>query len=176
MRRIAIALFVVALASAAAQAACDCGPGDIHTGADWSAPTGTAVPVAADGVIVRIENDELAAMPGEAPGSCGRYVVVRHSHPSGRVAFTRYAHLGRIVGKGSAPLAVGTKVAKGSPVGEVGTKGTLHMEVRPLDEKTADNSEALKRAYGAEPSMQWARYRAVDPATFDFETMKAPAR
>jgi len=163
--RTALAFLIVVFASAAAQAACDCGPGAVHTGVDWSAKPGTAVPVATDGVIVRIENDELAAMPGEAPGSCGRYVVVRHSHPSGRVAFTRYAHLGRIAGKGGTPLAVGAKVAKGNSVGEVGTKGLLHMEVRPLDEKTADNSEAFRRAYAAEPSMQWARYRPVDPAT-----------
>lgn len=147
---------------------CDCGTVELHNGVDWTAKPGTAVPAADHGVIVRIETREDAAVYTRTGGFCGRYVVLRHSYPNGRVAFTRYAQLGRIAGKDDAPLAVGAKLAKGDPVGVVGSKGILHFEVRPLDEKSADRSLEFTSLYARDPSMEWLRYRPIDPARFDF--------
>jgi murein DD-endopeptidase MepM/ murein hydrolase activator NlpD len=156
-----------------ARSGCDCGTVQFHTGTDWSAKPGTLVPVADDGVVVRIENNEQALVQTSTGGYCGRYIVVRHTHRNGRVAFTRYAQLERIAGKDDTPLAVGSKLAKGDPVGTVGSKGILHFEVRPFDEKNADNSPQFRLFYAADATMEWARYSPVDAEQFDFDTFES---
>jgi murein DD-endopeptidase MepM/ murein hydrolase activator NlpD len=147
---------------------CDCGTMQYHTGTDWSADEGTAVPVADDGVIVRVEEDEQALVQTSTGGFCGRYVVVKHSYPNGAAVFTRYAQLGRLIGADGAALRIGMTVKARDKVGEVGKKKLLHFEVRPVDAKAIDRSPAWALYYGRDPSMEWSKYAPVDSSTFSF--------
>jgi murein DD-endopeptidase MepM/ murein hydrolase activator NlpD len=92
------------------------GEGAFHKGVDISAPTGTAVHSAAEGVVV------LAEM---VAGGYGRLVIVDH----GGGVQTYYAHLSRI------SVHTGQEVHHGDVVGAVGSSGRttaphLHYEVR----------------------------------------------
>ncbi|MBM2578063.1 M23 family metallopeptidase [Jannaschia sp. Os4] len=95
----------------------------LHAGVDWAAPTGTPVRAAMAGRIVR---------RGTA-GGYGNLVAI--AHPGGLE--TRYAHLHRF-----APgQEVGTEVAAGEVIGQVGTTGRstgphLHFETRLAGEPT----------------------------------------
>jgi murein DD-endopeptidase MepM/ murein hydrolase activator NlpD len=149
-------------------AGCACGTRQMHFGIDWTAKEGSAVRVADDGVVVRLEEDESAAVYTQTGGFCGRYVVVKHGYPNGRVVFTRYAQLGRLVGGDDKPLRVGMQVKSRDKVGEVGKRGLFHFEVRPADQKAVDRGPEWPRIYGSDPTMEWARFLPVDPATFDF--------
>ena len=157
----------------AAATACGCGTPDFHPGVDFTNDGVAGAPVrpAADGVIVKVETDENASVPVPTIGRCGRYVVIRHSYPEGRVVFTRYAQLGRVVGSDGQPLAPGAKVKSGDKIGEVGSKKVLHFEVRPAEPASMDKSEAWIAQYGADPAMEWPRYQTVDPQTFDFDKL-----
>lgn len=91
-----------------------------HQGDDWRAPIGTAIPVAADGVVILKEND---------PDGYGNYVVVEHCRSDGTQFRTLYAHL-----NGASPLAVGSWVDAGQTIGYVGQTGGatgphLHFEI-----------------------------------------------
>src|SRR5205823_2892241 len=108
---------------------CVCGPPNLHPGTDYSAPTGTPVPAAETGVVVKIEQNELAFVDGPDAGHCGRYVVIKHDYPNGRSVFTRYAQLGRLVDGDGGPIAVGTRVMKKGKIGEVGSSNLFHFEV-----------------------------------------------
>jgi hypothetical protein len=146
----------------------DCGCGrDFHSGLDFDAPEGTAVPVMADGIVIRVEQDESADVDVPSAGKCGRYVVVKHSYPNGRSAYTRYAQLGRLVGSDGKPLVVGQHVKAKDKIGEVGSKGRFHFEVRPIDPVKMDGRAQWTQHYGADPSMDWSRYAVVDPQKFD---------
>lgn len=86
-----------------------------HTGLDLAAPTGTPVVAAAAGTVVRA---------GDA-GGYGQLIVLRHADGSE----TRYAHLSAI------GVEVGAQVARGQPIGAVGSTGRstgphLHFELR----------------------------------------------
>jgi murein DD-endopeptidase MepM/ murein hydrolase activator NlpD len=92
------------------------GEGAFHKGVDISVPTGTAVHVAADGMVIQAEM---------VTGGYGRLVVVDH----GGGIQTYYAHLSRIYVRG------GQEVRRGDLVGAVGSTGRvtaphLHYEVR----------------------------------------------
>lgn len=87
----------------------------MHTGMDLSAPIGTIVRVAADGIVTKIEND---------PGY-GKVVVVSHGYGYS----TLYGHNSKILVK------TGQKVKRGDAITEVGNTGRstgphLHYEVR----------------------------------------------
>ncbi len=146
----------------------DCGCGkDLHSGLDYSAPEGTPVPVADDGVIARIEPDEAADVDVPTAGKCGRYVVIKHSFPNGHVAYTRYAQLGRLVGNDGKPITVGQQVKAKDKIGEVGSQGRFHFEIRPVDSVAMDQTPKWTQLYGADPTMAWSRYAVVDPEKFD---------
>jgi murein DD-endopeptidase MepM/ murein hydrolase activator NlpD len=146
----------------------DCGCGkDFHSGLDYSAPEGTPVPVGVEGIIVSIEQDEAANVDVPTAGKCGRYVVVKHSFPNGRTAFTRYAQLGRLVGNDGKPLKIGQHVNAKDRIGEVGSQGRFHFEVRPVDSATMDQTAKWTLLYGRDAGMEWTRYQPVDPEKFD---------
>jgi murein DD-endopeptidase MepM/ murein hydrolase activator NlpD len=91
------------------------GQGTFHTGVDVSAPTGTLVKAAADGVVVH----------AEWFGAYGRLVVVEH----GNGMQTYYAHLSRF------DVIAGQEVRRGQVLGRTGASGRvtsphLHYEVR----------------------------------------------
>jgi murein DD-endopeptidase MepM/ murein hydrolase activator NlpD len=107
------------------------GEGAFHKGVDISAPTGTSVRAAADGVIVHAE---------WASGGYGRLVVIDH----GGSVQTFYAHLSRIY------VRAGQGIRRGEPVGEVGSSGRvtaphLHYEVR-MDGAPVNPAKFLERA------------------------------
>jgi murein DD-endopeptidase MepM/ murein hydrolase activator NlpD len=90
--------------------------GAFHKGVDISVPSGTAVHVTADGMVIQAEM---------VTGGYGRLVVVDH----GGGIQTYYAHLSRIY------VHAGQEVRRGDLVGAVGTTGrvtgpNLHYEVR----------------------------------------------
>jgi murein DD-endopeptidase MepM/ murein hydrolase activator NlpD len=146
----------------------DCGCGkQFHSGSDYSAPTGTPVPVVEDGIVVKLEDNELATVDTPTAGQCGRYAVVKHSFPNGRAAYSRYAQLGKLVGSNGKPIALGQQVKANDTIGEVGSQGRFHFEVRPVDSTAMDRSPEWTRLYGADPAMDWSRHQPVDPAKFD---------
>ncbi|MBX9864054.1 MAG: M23 family metallopeptidase [Hyphomicrobium sp.] len=88
----------------------------MHTGIDWSAPTGTPILAAGNGVI------EEAGRKGYN----GNYVRIRHANGYQ----TAYSHMSRFA-PGAAP---GVKVRQGQVIGYIGTTGLssgphLHFEV-----------------------------------------------
>jgi Peptidase family M23 len=146
----------------------DCGCGkDVHSGLDFSAPEGTPVQVVDDGAVVRIEQDETADVDVPTAGKCGRYVVVKHTFPNGRTAYSRYAQLGRLVGNNGKSLTLGQKLKAKDTIGEVGSQGRFHFEIRPVDSAGIDQTPKWAQLYGADPTMEWSRYAAVDPQNFD---------
>lgn len=91
------------------------GEGAFHPGVDISAPVGTPVRAAADGVVQH----------GEFAGGYGRLIVIDH----GNGFQTYYAHLSRFA------VVAGQEIRRGELVGFVGTSGRataphLHYEVR----------------------------------------------
>jgi murein DD-endopeptidase MepM/ murein hydrolase activator NlpD len=148
---------------------CGCGWANLHPGTDYSAPEGTAVRASADGVVVKVEDDEHAVVETPTAGHCGRYIVIKHTYPNGRAAFTRYAELGRSTGADGKPLAVGARIATGEKIGEVGSAKTLHFELRPVEPGAMDTSPAWTQRYARDPAMEWSRYPPVDPAAFDLK-------
>jgi hypothetical protein len=146
---------------------CGCGGAEAHPGADYKAPEGTPVPAMDAGVVVKIEADENALVDAPHTAWCGRYIVVRHDYPNGRTAFSRYAGLGPRVGGAGEPLTVGTHVAKGDKLGEVGGGGNLHFEIRPVEPAGMNTSPLWQRRYGADPAMAWSKHQPVDPVKFD---------
>src|SRR5262249_54843634 len=106
-------------------------------------------------------------------GRCGRYIVIKHSYPNGRSVFTRNAQLGRIVGGDGKRLAVGMHVKKDDKIGEVGSSKLFHFEVRPEDGTGMAVRAAWSQRYAADSTMQWSRFKPVDPKTFDFGTDSA---
>ena len=146
---------------------CGCGTADFHPGLDVTNDVaGAPVQTVDDGVVVKVEQDEKASVDVLDIGRCGRYIVVKHSYPDGHAVFTRYAQLGRIVGADDRPIAPGARVKKGEQIGEVGSGKILHFEVRPVDPRTMEKGVAWTARSGADPAMEWSRYRAVDPQNF----------
>jgi len=91
------------------------GEGEFHTGVDISAPAGTPVRAAADGIVVH----------SEWSGGYGRLVIVDH----GGGTETYYAHLSKFFAQ------TGQEVRRGETIGFVGATGRvtaphLHYEVR----------------------------------------------
>jgi murein DD-endopeptidase MepM/ murein hydrolase activator NlpD len=87
----------------------------LHAGVDYALPQGTPVTASAPGKVVRA---------GRA-GGYGNMVEIDH----GRGITTRYGHMARI------DVRVGESVAKGAPIGAVGSTGRstgphLHYEIR----------------------------------------------
>jgi hypothetical protein len=146
----------------------DCGCGrDFHSGVDLDAPEGTPVRSVEDGIVVRAEQDETADVDVPSAGKCGRYVVIKHSFPNGHSLYTRYAQLGRIVGPDGKPITVGQHVKAKDEIGEVGSQGRFHFEIRPVDPAKMDMRAEWTQRYGADASMDWSRYQPVDPQQFD---------
>jgi hypothetical protein len=147
---------------------CGCGTPEFHPGVDFTSDkAGAPVQAMDDGVVVRVEQDEQASVDAFGIGRCGRYVVLKHSYPNGRVVFTRYAQLGRIAGTGGRPIAAGATVKKNDKIGELGPTKTLHLELRPITPATTQTDAAWQARYGNDPSMDWSRYDPVDPTKFD---------
>jgi murein DD-endopeptidase MepM/ murein hydrolase activator NlpD len=91
------------------------GEGSMHTGVDISAPTGTPVHAAADGIVLHAGWN----------GGYGRCVIIDH----GNNYQTWYAHLSRM------DVIEGEEIRQGEILGAVGTTGHstgshLHYEVR----------------------------------------------
>jgi len=146
----------------------DCGCGrDFHSGNDFEAPEGTPVRAMADGVVVKVEQEETADVDVPSAGKCGRYVVVKHTYPNGRAFYTRYAQLGRLIGENRKTIALGQTVKAREPIGEVGSSKRFHFEIRPVDQATTDASAKWTQLYGSDASMDWSRYQPVDSRTFD---------
>jgi murein DD-endopeptidase MepM/ murein hydrolase activator NlpD len=124
---------------------------------------GAPVRAVDDGVVVKVEQDELASVDVLNIGRCGRYVVIKHNYPDGHAVFTRYAQLDRIVGSDGRPVAPGSRVTKAQQIGEVGSRMTMHFEIRPVDPKTMEQGAGWTARYGGDPTMEWSRYQAVDP-------------
>lgn len=87
----------------------------LHTGMDFTAPTGTEIFATGDGVVVTVESSS---------NGYGKHVVIRH----GFGYETLYAHMSRILVK------EGQKVKRGEIIGLIGNTGTsvgphLHYEV-----------------------------------------------
>lgn len=147
---------------------CGCGTPEFHPGIDVSNGTaGSPVQTMEDGVVVRVEHDEQASVDAFGIGHCGRYIVLKHSYPNGRVVFTRYAQLGRIAGADGRPIAVGAALRKADRIGEIGPTTILHFEIRPVAPGTTQTDAAWQARYGNDPSMDWSRYDPVDPKKFD---------
>lgn len=88
----------------------------MHSGMDFTAPTGTHVYATADGVVT---------VARDAGGGYGKYVDIDHGYNY----LTRYAHLNKM------NVKEGQKVKRGEVIGEVGNTGLstgphLHYEVR----------------------------------------------
>ena len=81
----------------------------LHTGLDFSAPTGTPIYATGDGVISKDKGKGRVGGHGY-----GRYVVIDHGYGYQ----TRYAHMYRI------DVKVGDKVVRGQKIGVVGSTGT----------------------------------------------------
>jgi len=149
-------------------APCGCGTPEFHPGVDGTIDEkGAPVRAMDDGVVVRVEQDEQASVDAFDIGRCGRYVVLKHSYPNGRVVFTRYAQLGRIAGSGGRPIAVGAKIRNEDKIGELGPNKILHFELRPITPATTQTNAAWQARYGNDPTMEWSRYDPVDPQKFD---------
>ena len=147
---------------------CGCGTPEFHPGVDATIDKkGAPVRAMDDGVVVRVEQDEQASVDAFDIGRCGRYVVLKHSYPNGRVVFTRYAQLGRIAGSGGRPIAVGAKIRNEDKIGELGPNKILHFELRPITPATTQTNAAWQARYGNDPTMEWSRYDPVDPQKFD---------
>ena len=91
------------------------GEGAMHTGVDLSAPQGTLVHAAADGIVVH----------AEWSGGYGRLVIVDH----GNGVQTYYGHLARF------EVVTGQEIRRGDILGKSGSSGRvtsphLHYEVR----------------------------------------------
>ena len=136
---------------------CSCGTADQHWGNDWTAKAGTPVPVAHDGTVIQIELRDDRARARKEP-NCGRYVVVRHEYPGGRIVFSRYAQLGKIEEASGVPLKVGQTFKQGQIIGKVGDIGLFHFEVRPVP------------AGSNQSGTDWLGVPPVNPNTFDFVT------
>ena len=150
---------------------CGCGSPDFHPGIDMSNDrAGSPVQAVDDGVVVKVEEDEQAAVDVPDIGRCGRYVVVRHSYSNGHVAFSRYAQLRRIVDAGGRPIAPGTRIRKTDKIGEVGSGKILHFELRPVVPGATEPVAGWTTRYGADPAMEWSRYQPVNPRNFDPDT------
>ncbi|MCC8959577.1 M23 family metallopeptidase [Bradyrhizobium sp. Pear77] len=164
-------------AKEATEPPCGCGSADFHPGVDMTSDKEGA-PVAAmdDGVVIRIEPDDQAAVDAFNIGHCGRYVVVKHTYPNGHVVFSRYAQLGRIVGADGRPVAIGAKIRKQDEIGEVGPRKVLHFEVRPPVIGGLKIDAAWQARYGNDPSMDWSRYDPVNPQTFDADLFAGRSR
>jgi hypothetical protein len=149
-------------------APCGCGTPEFHPGVDFTSEKAAApVQPMDDGVVVRVEQDEQASVDAFGIGRCGRYVVLKHSYPNGRVVFTRYAQLGRIAGPDGRPIVVGATIRKKDRIGEVGPTKILHLELRPVTPATTQTDAAWQARYGNDPTMDWSRYDLVDPQKFD---------
>jgi murein DD-endopeptidase MepM/ murein hydrolase activator NlpD len=112
------------------------GEGAHHTGADITAPTGTAVWATGDGVVTM----------AEWSGGYGRLVIVDH----GSGIHTYYAHLSKI------NVLPGQEIRQGELVGLVGSSGRvtaphLHYEVR-LGTTPVNPMSYLKRPAVLEPA------------------------
>ncbi|MBR0820630.1 M23 family metallopeptidase [Bradyrhizobium liaoningense] len=146
---------------------CGCWTHDEHPGQDFTVDA-PGLPVAmADGIVVKIENSEQA--PADLPviGGCGRYVVLKHTFPNGRIVYTRYIQLGRINGPKGEALEVGAAVKARDTIGEIGPNTVLHFELRPVAPGTTTENKDWAERYGKMPDMEWSRYDAVDPQKFD---------
>lgn len=93
-----------------------------YNGVDYGAPIGTPVYAAADGTVIV---SKFRTLTDPWFGGYGNYVVIEHSNGTQ----TLYGHMSAVY------VAVGARVDKGLPIGEVGSTGKstgphLHFEVR----------------------------------------------
>lgn len=148
---------------------CSCGNTSFHSGVDYQGKPGTPIPVADDGIVIRIELDQKTLVLAPTAGACGRYIVVKHTYANGRSVFTRYGQLGNLATIDGSPLAVGMHLKKDATIASTGSTGFFHFEVRPVSEK----ENGVPPAYANDAGFEWLQYKPVDPRTFDFEKFKA---
>jgi hypothetical protein len=128
-----------------------------HKGQDYAAKTGTDIPVAEDGKVVKV--GEQKDSKGNVVG-WGKYVVVEHYDANGNVVgYTLYAHMSEQTVK------AGDLVTKGDKIGEVGNTGTstgphLHFEIRPIDPNNPPPDKNKNE------KADWWETPPVDPNTF----------
>lgn len=114
-----------------------------HQGQDYSAPVGTPVRAAADGVVYYARVSGRLATKTQPGRGYGRLVKIRHAHG----VSTRYAHLRRF------RVRRGQTVKRGQILGYVGNTGGstgphLHFEVR-VEGRALDPLRALGRSLSA---------------------------
>ena len=155
---------------------------DLYNGVSYKAPTGTPVPVAADGIVVAIsQNTKFGRY-----AVCDKHVVVLHQNESGKRVFTRYGELGSVGNIDGQPLTVGSKLKAGQEVGKTGARGEFYFETRPVpanlplntfvpnwsavtqSDPAKINFQTLMPSYGVEPlkASSWTRYTKTDADQF----------
>jgi Ca2+-binding RTX toxin-like protein len=95
------------------------GQQEFHGGIDFSAPAGTAIPAASEGLVYYSGNNS----------TYGNTVVIQSLGTDGNIYYTLYAHM-----NGSSMPALGDYVLQGDTIGQVGNTGAsdgnhLHFEV-----------------------------------------------
>lgn len=145
------------------------GYGNGHYGQDWGADKGTAISVAADGVVVLVTEQPL----GANGKSWGKYVVVMHTGTDGNAYYTLYAHMSN-----NQIVKEGYQVSKGQKIGEVGNTGVgtgdhLHFEVRPTDKPLTDsNGDGVTNWEDANKDGNWfSSSKPVNPFTFNWDPL-----
>jgi murein DD-endopeptidase MepM/ murein hydrolase activator NlpD len=93
----------------------------------------------------------------------------QHSFSDGHSVYSRYAQLGHLVGGDGKPLKVGQRIKAKDEIGEVGSQGRFHFEIRPIVKTGMDQTPKWTQLYGTDPSIEWSRYAVVDPQKFDEE-------
>lgn len=151
IRAIACGVFSISVQAAIAQPK---GANEIcqglYEGVGYSAPPGTTVPAADDGVVVSVSR--LTRFGAYA--ACDQHIVVLHQKADGRSVYTRYGEI-------TTTLKVGVNVKRGDGVGNVGTRGEFFFETRPI----------LATIDQARPS--WSAVTSSDPRKFNFQTYES---
>lgn len=132
---------------------CSCGSTEFHSGEDWSGAEGSVVHAVERGRVVALVPKAGVTDDGSGTAHCGRYIVLRHAFPNGKLAYTRYAQLGSIESAYHRPIHIGDIVRKGQALGRIGKQGSFHFEVR----------------VDTELQQSWTTATFVAPSEFDFD-------
>lgn len=100
-----------------------------HGGIDWSAPIGTPIRAAAEGIVVWSGLNHPVGDPNNTKYGYGYTVIIKHTKENGDEFYTLYSHM-----DGMNMVKLGDVVLKGQKIGQVGNTGQsdgphLHYEV-----------------------------------------------